>query len=221
MRTIFFLLFLSAVFFLGYWVGKPPRSPSIINAPFKEKKSFVFIVYGCNGSSWCERTLRSIFEQDYEAYRLIWIDDASTDSSLELVKSYILENNQDSRAIVIENEDRLGRDASFKRCMKTVEDREIVVLLDGIDWMASSEVLNRLNGLFQDPKIAVAIGGGLSYPFYREQKEGLISCCGSFAKKMDAFSNQSLINASQKQTRFIPEIFQFVNQSGQVREREK
>lgn len=221
MKTIFFLFFLSAVFFLGYWVGKPSRSPEVINAPFKEKKSFVFVVYGCNGSSWCERTLRSIFEQDYESYRLVWIDDASTDSSLERVKSYILENNQDGRAIVIENENRLGRDASFKRCMKTVEDREIVVLLDGIDWMASSEVLNRLNLLFQDPKTAVAVGGGLSYPSYQEQKEGLIACRGAFVKKMDAFSDQSLVNSFQKQTRFIPEILQFINQSGQVREREK
>lgn len=221
MRAFFLMFFLSAVFFLGYWAGKPPLTPEIMDAPIKEKKSFVFVVYGCNGATWCERTLRSIFEQDYEAYRLIWIDDASHDSSLEQVKSYIIENNQEIRAIVIENEDRLGRDASFKRCMKTVDDREIVILLDGIDWLATSEVLSHLNRFFQDPKVNLVVSGGLSYPQYHEIKEGQISCRGAFLKKMESFSTQILANAAQNKSIVNPEIFQFINESGKFQKQEK
>lgn len=222
MRAILLILFFGAGLALGFWLGTEPSMAVVKEGRAGERKSFVFVVYGCNCSPWCERALRSIFEQEYDAYRLVWIDDASTDTSLEQVQNFILENNQDAKAIVMRNEVRLGRNASYERCMGTVGDAEVAVLLEGANWMATNEVLNRLNLCFQDPRVAFVLARGLFYPSYEQKKEGLAAFYGSLARNgardEGPFSIERLQRKAEKGIARLPDILQFVNQSALKKE---
>ena len=103
---------------LGFWFGQPkkpaPQKAVLTHIhpekdfPVCEHKSFVFVVYAYNDVLWCERTLQSIFEQDYDHYRVIVVDDGSVDQTREKAKEFILKNKQDEKVILIRNEERVG-----------------------------------------------------------------------------------------------------------------
>ena len=54
-----------------------------------EEKNFVFIVPSYNNSEWYIKNISSIFNQNYSNYRVIYIDDASTDNTGTLVKNFV------------------------------------------------------------------------------------------------------------------------------------
>ncbi len=47
------------------------------------RRSFVVFICGYNNGAFVEKTLRSVLSQAYDSYRVIYIDDASTDGSFE------------------------------------------------------------------------------------------------------------------------------------------
>src|ERR1700723_2053814 len=100
----FFYLFpiLAAVFF-GYWMGEGRTSKDEtasseatfhpeIDFPVTEEKQFAAVVYSYKNAKVSERVLKSIFEQEYDHFRVIFFDDASQDGTFEKVQSFVLEN---------------------------------------------------------------------------------------------------------------------------------
>lgn len=63
-----------------------------------ELVSIVIPVY--NSAKYLEKTIESINKQTYKNYEAIFIDDGSTDNSIEIIKKYQLQNN---RIIIIKN----------------------------------------------------------------------------------------------------------------------
>src|SRR5690606_27973362 len=105
-----------------------------------------------------------IFEQDYEFYRVIFIDDGSSDDTLEKARQFIVENQQDHRVILIRNESSLGPIASFYRAVDNCLDREIIVPLEAKDWFTHSMVLSRLNRVYQNPNTWLSLCQSIQYP---------------------------------------------------------
>lgn len=171
------LILLAFVALFGLWVGKSkePPPPLSIEAegefPLREHKSFVIVVYAHNQSHWCKRALSSIFEQNYDHYRVIVIDDASLDQTEETAKNFILENNQDEKVIFIRNETYLGPVASLYRVIDNCLDREIVIPLDAQDWFTTSHVLTRLNAVYQNPDVWMLASWSIEYPTYQISEE--------------------------------------------------
>ena len=62
-RVILILL----VLFAGFWLGKSAPEKALPQpekeGPILEPKSFVVVIYAYNQALWCERSLRSVFEQ--------------------------------------------------------------------------------------------------------------------------------------------------------------
>ncbi len=52
-----------------------------LELPKYTEKPFVFIIASYNNSEWYKNNLDSVFAQDYENYRIIYIDDASPDGT--------------------------------------------------------------------------------------------------------------------------------------------
>jgi cellulose synthase/poly-beta-1,6-N-acetylglucosamine synthase-like glycosyltransferase len=97
------------------------------DASLSEYRSFAIVLYAHNAASWCEESLRSIFEQDYDHYRVLFVDDGSIDRTLEKAQQFILDNKQDHRFIAMRNESKLGKIASLYRSFDNCLDREIVI----------------------------------------------------------------------------------------------
>ncbi|HSX11378.1 MAG TPA: glycosyltransferase family A protein [Chlamydiales bacterium] len=157
----------------GFWMGRGREAPKKTVAvhpekefPVTEHKSFAVVVYAHNQALWCERALRSIFEQEYDHYRILLVDDGSIDGTSEKVKQFIADNNQKERFTLIRSETCLGRVASLYRAIDSCLDREIVIPLDAKDWLAHPMALSKINGAYQNPDVWLALGQGIDYPSY-------------------------------------------------------
>lgn len=131
-----------------------------------EAKSFVVVLVTQQDADWCERSLRSIFEQEYENFRLILIDDGSTDGTFERASHFILSCGQEHRAILIQNETSCGFQACLQRAAIQCHDFEIMVPLSGSNWMASPMALSHLNQAFQNKDVWIVLSRSVGYPSY-------------------------------------------------------
>jgi len=176
-KLFYFLPVLLAVLF-GYWMGGAPTAKKEIvlkqqpapdpnkDFPITEYKSFAIVVYSYKEAAWCVRALRSIFEQDYDHFRVLFFDDGSQDGTFEKVKSFVIENNQDHRVILIQNQQRLGPVACTHRAIDKLLDKEIVIPIDAKDWLAHPRVLSRLNAVYQNPDVWLNASSPMLYPSY-------------------------------------------------------
>lgn len=233
------LIVLLCVAFAGFWFGIPSKKPLSFgdinpNAefPLVENKSFVVVIYAHNQSSWCKRSLRSVFEQDYAHYRVVMIDDASIDGTEEIAKNFIIDNNQDEKVIFIRNETVLGPVASLYRVIDNCLDREIVIPMDAKDWFTTPNVLNRLNSAYQNPDVWMAMAWTIEYPAYRiREEEHLHSYYAALFKEIQLrhlFSKGRFANhvsaylepikaLAKERTRLLQEPLRFLNTASKTK----
>src|SRR5271170_3739503 len=152
MKAFFCLILLAAGFALGKipfakcWKenAKPPTP--LIDRLFaiKEHKPFVVIVPSYNNSEWVERNLRSIFEQKYDNFRVIYIDDASTDGTGSEARRIASAYKQEHRIQIWRNASNRGAVENIYTAAHSCLDQEIMIICDGDDWFAHEHVLQSL-----------------------------------------------------------------------------
>ena len=169
---------LGALFFLGvafcgaYYLGKERQGPPRAEATFQPalypvvNRSFALVVMGRNNGAFVARTLQSIFSQNYLDFRVFYIDNGSNDGSYELARDLIQESGQEMRVTMIRNEEPLGKATNLSRVVDSCADGEIVVVLEGEDWLAHEWVLARLNQYYANPDLWLTYGQSMEYPDY-------------------------------------------------------
>ncbi|MBS0648530.1 MAG: glycosyltransferase [Verrucomicrobia bacterium] len=131
------------------------------------KKRFVFIVPSHQNKEFYKRNLDSIFSQTCDDYRVIYIDDASSDGTGILVKEYAQKKGQAHRVEVIINDQNKGALANIFKAVWSCSPHEIIVNLDGDDWMAHRDVLAQLSKVYADPQVWMTYGQFIYYPSYK------------------------------------------------------
>lgn len=129
---------------------------------------FVVLITSYNNQKYCEKNLRSALDQEYDNYRIIYIDDHSTDRTYEVANSIIESHPKGDKITLIRNEKNLGSMANLYHGIHSAENHEIIVTLDGDDAFAHTKVLNRLNAYYQNPDVWLTYGSYLEYPSYRQ-----------------------------------------------------
>lgn len=129
-----------------------------VNPVKREKIEFVLIIPSYNNKKWYERNLESVFMQKYPHYRVIYLDDCSTDGTGDLVDAYVRDVGMRDRVIVIHNKERMRAMANIYKAVHMCHDREIVVMLDGDDFFASDTVLDTLARVYANPDIWITYG---------------------------------------------------------------
>ncbi len=142
--------------------------------PIYENKKFVVIIPSYNNEKWCERNLRSVYEQEYKEYRVIYIDDNSKDNTYERVKKYVKDHNEEHRTTLIRNKNNKGALLNLYNAIHSCKDDEVVVTLDGDDWFPHELVLFKLNECYANPKVWLTFGQYLDYPSYTKGMGGPI-----------------------------------------------
>lgn len=127
-------------------------------------KKIVIIIPSYKNSQWYERNLASVMAQNYENFRAVYIDDCSPDNTGELVEQYIAKNNFGHKIKLIRNSVRVGAMQNLYEAIHSCEDDEIIVTLDGDDWLAHPEVLTRIDSLYSDPNVWMTYGQYRSWP---------------------------------------------------------
>lgn len=124
----------------------------------------VVVIPSYNNKQWYQSNLGSVFNQKYENYRVIYIDDASPDGTGELVREYIKELGQEHRVTLIQNQERVGTLANLYAAISQCEPHEVVAQLDGDDWFYHYRVLQKLNEVYSDPEVWVTYGQFIYFP---------------------------------------------------------
>ena len=128
------------------------------------ERSIVVIIPSYNNVRWVEKNLMSVFEQKYENFRVIYIDDCSTDGTYGQVNELVKKHHHENRVSVIHNEMRCGPMANWYKAIHLCDDNDIVVHLDGDDWLAHDQVLAYLNKIYADGQAWFTYGQYKRYP---------------------------------------------------------
>ena len=160
-------LFLLGVVFSGaFYLGKikqeakePIRTPLFQPALHPIANcTFAVVIIGYNNGAFVEKTLRSVFSQNYLDFRIFYVDDASDDGSFELARDLIYESGQMLRVELMQNKERVGIAANLLRVVEQCADQEIIVVINGEDWLAHKWVLSRLNQYYANPDLWLTFG---------------------------------------------------------------
>lgn len=122
---------------------------SINNKPCHSKssqeRSFVIVSTSRNNRNYYQQNLRSTLNQKHDNYRIIYVDDASTDDTQQLVTSYLQQHDTKKRVTFVKNSKRVGSMENFYTTITHLcKDHEIVVIVDGDDIITHNalEILN-------------------------------------------------------------------------------
>jgi glycosyltransferase involved in cell wall biosynthesis len=128
------------------------------------EKPFVVIIPSYNNSAWCEQNVRSVLSQNYGNFRVIYIDDCSTDDTYQKVQTFA-----DPRLTILHNSKNQGALANLYYAIQGCQDHEIIVTVDGDDFLAHPGVLTKLNQVYADPEVWMTYGNFLDYPSYKQE----------------------------------------------------
>lgn len=130
----------------------------------KTLKNFVFVVPSRNNELWCERNLVSMMTQQYPSFRIIYINDASTDNTESMVLDLVKKYNFEKRFKLISNKKQMKMAYNRYIAGHMCQDDEIIVGVDGDDWLVHDQVLSMLNLAYQDPNVWLTYGQMIYYP---------------------------------------------------------
>jgi len=143
--------------------------------------SVVLSVY--NGEQYLAEAIESILNQSYTNFELILVDDGSTDSSLEIIKSY-----DDKRIILISRENR-GLIASLNEGILKAKGKYIA-RMDADDISLSTRFEEQVAFLEQNPKVGLC---GTAIIGFSEEKDGAVWI---LAHKSETIKTQMLFSSS-------------------------
>ena len=159
MKTKFVTLLLFCIYLLFYRAG-------FAEEPIANDTRFVIVIPSYNNKDWYQKNLDSVFNQDYGNYRVIYIADAATDGTERLVEEYVAQCEQQKRVTLIKNKERKGPLACMCQAIFSCDKEEIVIDLDGNDWLAHDRVLSNLKIIYADPDVWMTYGQFLYYPSF-------------------------------------------------------
>jgi glycosyltransferase involved in cell wall biosynthesis len=133
----------------------------------EKQNKFIIISTVYNKSSWVRFNVNSIKQQSYKNYFAIYGYDKSTDDSLEHLNDAI---GSDSKFSIFTN----PNPGCFLNCFMgtykhlkeqgQIEPDDIIVEIDGDDWLLHPFVLQYLNQVYQNENIWMTYGQYIHYP---------------------------------------------------------
>ncbi len=133
---------------------------------FITERPIVVVVVSYNNINWYEYNLSSILLQKYSNYRVVYVDDCSPDGTADAVEDFVYSLNQQHRFTLVRNQKRLGSPLAnhYQAIMQYCNDDEIVVCVDGDDWLAYETVLQKINAAYANEDVWLTHGTLMEYP---------------------------------------------------------
>lgn len=109
-----------------------------------------------NPGKFLIKALQSVYEQTYSNWKLILVDDCSTDNSLEMAKDLL----KDPRVTVIKNSINLGQSKAQNVALKAVE-TPYFVQLDSDDWLMPDALETLINEFLKQQEDVAVVSGNI------------------------------------------------------------
>lgn len=130
------------------------------------KAKFTVVIPSYNRAQYIERAIQSVLSQTYKKWKLLIIDDASTDHTWKQIEPFL----KDDRIRLIALEKNVGISSVMNRALEEV-DTEAFVQLDSDDWLDRDALRQFSKAMKKDPKAALYYG---NVRMWLEQKNGRI-----------------------------------------------
>lgn len=110
-----------------------------------------------NCENFIEKSLLSIMSQRFKDFKCYVTDDMSTDNTVKIIKETI---KNDSRFILVENHEKFYQPGNYEQIIRwrEIEGNEVCVEVDGDDWLPNSNVLSKINEVYQDENVWMTSG---------------------------------------------------------------
>lgn len=115
----------------------------------------VVITPAFNCQEKIERTLFSIAGQTYKKWKMIVIDDMSTDETSDRVANFAKRNNLEKKITVIKREEKFGEVRNTLDVVSSLDPNSIVVRVDASDFITDLGCFDYINALYNqyDPAV--------------------------------------------------------------------
>ena len=132
-----------------------------------QQNRFVIISPSYNNAQWVETYYQSITTQTYDNYQVLYINDKSTDNTGELIESFTKDN---PRFKVIHHTENKGAAYNYVEYLDSLDlsPEDILVHLDGDDWLAYPTTLEYLNNYYNQKDVWMTYGKFVTYPDLKE-----------------------------------------------------
>lgn len=116
-----------------------------------------------NASKYIEKCINSIKSQTFSNYKVFLVDDMSTDDTVKIIESLI---DGDDRFILIKNDEKKFKLRNMDELIMDegiFDDEDIIIELDGDDWLFDNNVLNLINEKYNSNKNLWLTNGSFIY----------------------------------------------------------
>jgi len=131
-----------------------------------KQNKFVIITTVYNLKDWLPMNINMMKYQNFDNWHCVYIDDWSDDGSYE----YLVEElDNDSRFTILRTEHPKSRQgagflSAIDHIQNELDDNDVIVEVDGDDWLSSVFVLDYLNRVYQNENIWMSYGQYQIYP---------------------------------------------------------
>ena len=125
----------------------------------------IIAAYDCE--KWIKNNITELIKQKHKDWDAVVIDDCSTDSTPKIIKS-LIKGHDNIQAIY--NKERIGALKNQVIGIETLkpEDEDVIVIIDGDDWLANDGVFTILEDAYKDPNVWMTYGNYLVWPLNRK-----------------------------------------------------
>ena len=127
---------------------------------------FKVVIPSYNNEAWAQYNVASILNQTYDNYEVLYINDASKDSTLSIVSSMV-QDLPNWKVITNDVNRRRGYNISpYNEHITSFIDNpnDVLVFIDGDDWLYDDDVFYNLNRFYNEKDCWMTYGGMVCYP---------------------------------------------------------
>lgn len=139
--------------------------------PAQTEVEFVIVIPSYNNERFCVKNLESVVNQAYPHFKVVYVNDCSSDNTKELVTQFIQERNLTDKVILINNKKRCGALENLYNVIHACQPQKVIVTCDGDDTLASPHVLDRLAQAYADKNV------WMTYGDFRTTNPNWSTCC--------------------------------------------
>lgn len=121
-----------------------------------KNNKFVFVTPAFNCENSILQTIKSVYAQSFNDWRIVVYDDLSTDNTAQIVEDISRKLSLGEKLKVVSRTTKFGEVKNTLDAVESIDDNEVVCRLDAGDWLTENDCLYVLNEVYSNRRTSVA-----------------------------------------------------------------
>lgn len=136
----------------------------VFDYDYVEEQPIIVIIPSYNNELLYKGNLDSVFAQDYKNFKVIYINDASTDKTGQCVDDYVRACGMSDKVTIIHNSYNRKALMNIYQAVHRCPDNALIIILDGDDKFAHEYVLKKFNRMHADGTTWLSYAQYINWP---------------------------------------------------------